>query len=253
MSDIGIALSGGGARGAAHIGVLQALNENGIFPSHVSGASAGSLIASLYCSGYTPKEILEFSKEKEFLKIFRIGFLNKDLSNMVRLNDFLKHHIPQKNFEDLKIPLYISISNINSGKSEIVGKGELIPYIMASCAVPLVFKPIKIGNSLYVDGGLLNDLPIEPLQERKLKIIGVSVCPNDYRKEIKGVRAIAERISQMSIWDNIAPRIKQCDVALELEKSYAYGMFDLKKSQELFDIGYETAYKKMNDILEVIN
>lgn len=250
MNNIGIVLSGGGARGAAHIGVLQALNENGIYPSYLAGASAGTLIASLYCSGYTPKEILELSKEKEFLKIFSIGFLNKDLSSMTRLQNFLTHHIPQKTIEDLKIPLHISIANINSGRSEIVDRGELIPHILASCAVPLLFKPIKIGNSLYVDGGLLNDLPVEPLIEKKLKVIGVSVCPNDFRKEIKGVRAIAERVSQMSIWNNIAPRMKQCDVAIEVERSFAYSMFDLKKSQELFDIGYEATMQRIDEIKE---
>lgn len=248
MDNIGIVLSGGGARGAAHIGVLQALNENNIFPSHFSGASAGTLIASLYCSGYSPKEILELSKEKEFLKIFRIGFLTKELTKMVRLKNFLTLHIPQKNIENLKFPLHISVSNINSGRSEIIDKGELIPHVLASCAIPILFKPIKIGNSLYVDGGLLNDLPIEPLLEKKLKTIGVSVCTNNSKEEIKGIKAIAERVYQMSIWDNIAPRIKQCDVAIEVERSFNYSMFDLKKSQELFDIGYETTIDKIDEI-----
>ncbi|GGG49471.1 patatin-like phospholipase family protein [Bizionia arctica] len=253
MDNIGIVLSGGGARGAAHIGVLQALNENGIYPSQVSGASAGALIASLYCSGYTPKEILELSKEKEFLKIFKIGFLNKGLTHMTRLQEFLEYHISQKNIEDLKIPLHISISNINSGRSEIVNTGELTLYVMASCAVPLIFKPIKIGDSLYVDGGLLNDLPIEPLLEKKVKIIGVSVCPNNFKKNIVGVKAIAERVFQMSIWDNVAPRIKQCDVALELDKSFAYSLFDFKKSEELYKIGYEATINKMDKIFKIIN
>lgn len=77
MSLIGIALSGGGARGAAHIGVLQALNDHGIFPEDVSGSSAGSIIAALYWFGYTPLEILDLSHKKEFLKIFKLGIFNK--------------------------------------------------------------------------------------------------------------------------------------------------------------------------------
>ncbi|WP_142785063.1 patatin-like phospholipase family protein [Changchengzhania lutea] len=74
MDEIGIALLGGGVRGAAHIGVLQALNENNIFPNRVSGTSAGSIIGVLYCAGHTPKDILKLSHEKAFLKIFKIGF-----------------------------------------------------------------------------------------------------------------------------------------------------------------------------------
>ena len=251
MDNIGIVLSGGGARGAAHIGVLQALNENGIYPSDVSGASAGALIGSLYCAGYKPKEILNLSKEKEFLKVFKIGLFNKELTHLTRLQEFLEYHIPQKNIEDLKIPLYISISNINSGRSEIVSSGELIPYIMASCAVPLIFKPITIGENQYVDGGLLNDLPVEPLQAKRLKIIGVSVCPNNTKERIVGAKAVAERVFQMSIWDNIAPRLKQCDVSLELEKSFTYGLFDFKNPEELYNIGYESAMKKMDEILKI--
>lgn len=245
---IGVALSGGGARGAAHIGVLQALNENGIFPSHVSGASAGALIASLYCSGYTPLEILALSKEKEFLHIFSKGFVLQELRGLSRLKRFLESHISPKNIEDLKLPLFISLSNLNTGKCEIINKGDLIPIILASCSIPLIFKPIKINGNSYVDGGLLNDLPITPLKEKNLKIIGVSLCANDYLPQVKGVLNIAERVFQMSVLNNITPRLRQCDVALELTRTFKYGMFDVSKSQELYDIGYETTLLKIDAI-----
>ncbi len=81
---VGLVLSGGGARGAAHIAVLQALNENGILPDHVSSASAGALIGALYCSGHTPMEILELAESHSFLHIFKVGVINTSLTDMSR-------------------------------------------------------------------------------------------------------------------------------------------------------------------------
>ncbi|WP_028283519.1 patatin-like phospholipase family protein [Olleya marilimosa] len=248
MDRIGVALSGGGARGAAHIGVLQALNDNSIFPDRISGTSAGSIIGALYCYGYTPNEILMLSHEKAFLKIFKIGFLNKGLTELTYLKDFLKSHIATNKFEDLKLPLHICISNINSGKFEIISQGDLFEVLAASCALPLLFKSVKINGNTYLDGGLLNNLPVEPLLKQCEKVIGVSVCPHEIRNDIKGIRNIAERCLQLAIWGTMQHRLNQCNIALEIEKSFKYGMFDVKKSQELFDIGYESTIERMEDI-----
>lgn len=248
MNELGIALSGGGARGAAHIGVLHALNENGIFPERVSGTSAGSIIGALYCSGYMPKEILKLSHEKAFLKIFKIGFLNKGLTELTYLRDFLKSNIAADQFEELKLPLHVCVSNINSGKFEIISQGELLEVLLASCALPLLFKTVKINGNTYVDGGLLNNLPVEPLLQQCEKIIGISVCPHETRAEIRGIRNIAERCLQLAIWGTMQHRFNQCNIAIELGKSFKYGMFDVKKSNELFDIGYEATMERMDEI-----
>ena len=248
MSNIGIALSGGGARGIAHIGVLHALNENGIFPNRLSGASSGSVIAALYCLGNSPLEILKLSHEQAFLKIFKIGLFNKGLTELTYLKSFLENHIAEDNFETLKIPLHISVSNINSGNSEIISSGKLIEPLLASCALPLIFKAVRMNGSLYVDGGLLNNLPVEVLMTYCDKIIGSSVCPHEERLNIKGLRHIGERCLQLAIYNTVKPRLQFCDVPLEITKSYNFSMFDFKKSDELFEIGYETTMDKVAEI-----
>lgn len=248
MDKIGIVLSGGGARGAAHIGVLQALIENGIYPNRVSGTSAGSIIGALYCAGYTPQEILKLSHDKSFLKIFKIGFLNKGLTELTYLKDFLKDHLKKDDFESLKLPLHVCVSNINLGKFEIIEKGKLIEVLAASCALPLLFKSVNIRGNTYVDGGLLNNLPVEPLLKHCKKVIGVSVCPHETKTEVKGIKNIAERCLQLAIWGTMQHRFNKCDIALEIEKSFRYGLFDVKKSQELFDIGYEATMNRMDEI-----
>jgi len=248
MNKIGLCLSGGGARGAAHIGVLQALNENGIYPDAVSGASAGSIIGALYCYGYAPKEILEFSKEEEFRKIFRLTLLTTEWKRLGLLSKLLHQYMPEDNFENLKIPLSVCVSNLNLGAAQYINSGKMIDFIIASCAVPLIFKPVIIDNNTYVDGGLLNNLPIEPLQQEGMKIIGVSICPHQPLEHLEGYRHISERIFHLNVWNNVAHRLDKCDIALELEGAFNYGMFDVKQSEELYQIGYEATMAKMTDI-----
>ena len=249
---IGLVLSGGGSRAAAHIGALQALNEKGIFPTHISGASAGALIGVLYCHGYTPLEILELAKSQEFLKIFKIGFNNKGLTKMTRLKAFLKRHV-KDDFNELKIPLSVSVSNLNSGTYEIISSGILIDYVVASCAVPLLFKPIVINDIQYVDGGLLNNFPIEPLLNTCDKIIGISVDGNPYKEKISGTLRITERCLKLAIWNTIQDRIKQCNASVIIDDHTEYNLFSFSKSEELFEIGYNSVLNKINEIKEALN
>lgn len=249
---IGISLSGGGARGAAHIGVLQALNENSIYPSMVSGSSAGALIGALYCSGLQPLEILELCKNHSFFKIFKIGFINKGLTELKYLEEFLENHLKAKTFEDLKVPLSIGVTNINTGTFEVRSSGNLIKTILASCSIPLIFKPVKLDQDIYIDGGVLNNLPIEPLQEKCDKIIGVSVCPHKYSQRVDGMKDIAERVFNLGVWNTMEHRLKQCDVAIEVEAALSYGIFDLKQSPALFAIGYDATVAKIDEIKQSI-
>lgn len=248
---IGIVLSGGGARANAHIGVLNALNENGIFPDYISGSSAGALIGALYCSGYKPLEILELSKSKEFLNIFKIGLTNKGLTQMTSLRTFLGNHI-KKEFKDLDIPLFVSVSNLNLGNYEIISSGNLVDFVLASCAVPLLFKPVKIKQYLYVDGGLLNNFPVEPLENVCDKIIGVNTNEHFIKENIKGFLEITERCLQLAIWNTTQERVKKCDFTIVIDNPFGYSMFSVKKSQELYQIGYNVTSKQMDALIKSI-
>ncbi len=248
-TTIGIALSGGGARGAAHIGVLQALNDNGIFPNAISGTSCGAVVGALYCAGYSPKDILTLTNDESFLKVFKLSIFRTSMLEQVYLRDFLSKHLSATSFADLKIPLHVCVSNINSGNFEIISKGDnLIDVLLASCALPLIYNSVVINNFKYVDGGLLNNLPVEPLLTSTDKIIGVNLCPHEIRENIIGWRSVGLRCLQLAIWNTVQSRLYQCDFALEIEDSFRYGMFNLKKSQELFDVGYMQAMKSMESL-----
>ncbi|AIY12544.1 patatin-like phospholipase family protein [Cellulophaga baltica] len=246
-TTIGIALSGGGARAAAHIGVLHALNENGIYPTHVSGTSGGAVIGALYCSGYAPLEILELTKTASFLHIFKLGLEFRSIRDMSRLNEFLYYHI-KHDFKELQIPLFLSATNLDSGFNEIMKEGRLLPAIMASCAIPLVFKPVVFNGNTYVDGGILNNLPVDVLKEKCQFVFGSNVSGLEKGKKVNSRLEIAHRCLQLAISTNVAPRLKMCDHAIEIQDAFHFGIFDIEKAQELFDIGYAATVNEMEVI-----
>lgn len=247
---IGISLSGGGARGIAHIGILKALEENGISPEVIVGTSAGSIVGALYAAGYDADEMLDFLKDISLIKIFRVGLPNMGLANLSYVEKILTEALPDDNFDALKKKLFIGITNLLTGKLEIINHGPLHQVILASASIPLVFKPVKIGDNLYIDGGALDNMPVLPLEGLSDVIIGVNVMPivPIEEKNINSMLGIATRCFEMAIWSNTKPNLRRCDIVIEPTGIHEYSIFQFNKYKELYEIGYETARKSMPDI-----
>ncbi len=191
---VGLVLSGGGARGFAHLGVIQALNEADIFPDIVTGTSAGALAGALYCDGHSPREILSIMKLQSKLDYMRPivprdGILQ--ISGVVKL---LESHLKAKTFDELKLPLIVCATDLNNGKSVYISKGELITAIIASSSIPVLFKPVVINKIYYVDGGVLDNLPVKPILNKCSMLIGSFVNPVGYEESISGLITIAMRV-----------------------------------------------------------
>ena len=236
---VGIVLSGGGVRGFAHLGALKALNERGIFPSVISGVSAGAIIGALYADGYSPDEIFELLNGLEVFKMLkirapRLGFLKPD-----GLKITLKKFLRSSTFEDLKIPLYISATNLSKANIEVFESGNLVDGIMASMALPIIIRPYEINGCLYVDGGLMNNLPVQPLIGKTDKIIGVYVNPVKNLSEKFRIRNYADRIVHIGLRANILPSIEKCDLFIEPPGLLDYNLFKVSASKKIFDIGYD--------------
>lgn len=252
---IGMALSGGGARGIAHIGVLQALEEEGISPVVLSGTSAGAIVGALYASGKNPAEMLEFVKEASILRVFKVSFPYSGLAKLTYLKERLSAFIPDDQFESLQKKLFVTVSNLNTGESEIINKGPLFRAIMASSAIPLVFQPVEMNGNLYVDGGLLENLPVRPLVYEALDIIiGVNVMPlvDAPGKSVQSVVGIATRCFDLSIQGNTRPNVEFCDVFIEPKDVHQFNIFQFNKYQQLYEIGYQAARDKMPEIIQEI-
>jgi NTE family protein len=127
----GVVLSGGAARGLAHAGVLQALDEEGLHPQIISGVSAGAIIGALYADGHSPEQMLEIFLDKSMLSYVKPAMPRMGLLRMSGLEELLTEHLHAKRIEDLKIPLYITATDIHSGKARVFKSGKLIPVIIA--------------------------------------------------------------------------------------------------------------------------
>jgi len=249
---VGIVLSGGGARGISHLGMLKVFNENGIKPEIISGSSAGSIIGAFYAYGYSPDEILDIVKKTKLFKVLRPAFNRKGLLTLEKTYAFFKSFLPTDSFESLKIPLIISATNLTNGKPNYFSEGSLIRSVMASSAIPVIFSPVEIEGKFYIDGGIVNNLPVEPLQGNCDKIIGLHCNPVDSEYDARNMKQLLERTFIMTINENVGNRKKHCDLFLEPYELRKFGAFDFKRASELFDIGYEYAKHKERKILELL-
>ena len=195
----GLVLSGGGVRGFAHLGLLQALNEAGIFPDVISGTSAGALAGALYADGHTPEEILKILNPGSMLDFLRPALPREGLLQIGGIIKILKNSLRAKTLEELKIPLYVTATDLNNGKAVYFSSGVLLEPVIASASIPVLFQPVTINNILYVDGGVLDNMPLQPIENKCSFLIGSYVNPVGYIEKISGLINFAERTFMLSM------------------------------------------------------
>jgi len=236
---IGIVLSGGGARGFAHIGVLKALNENGIYPQIISAVSAGSIVASLYADDKKPEQIYEIFEELDIYKFLRFYRPKFGLLKADGIRKTLGKNLSVENIEDLKIQTIISATNFTKAQTDYFKKGSIIDAVMASSAIPLLLKPYMINGQMYVDGGLMNNLPVEPLDKQCDFIIGVNVNPVREITRFRSFRNFADRVMHLAIRANVNMNISKCDMYIEPPGLMEYHLLKVSSAKEIFETGYE--------------
>lgn len=243
MAKLGLVLSGGGVRGVFHIGVLKALDEAGIPPGLISGTSAGAIIGAFYAGGLYPEEIMRIADESGWFKIVKPAIPNKGFMTLQYLSDLLKKHIPKDSFEELRIPLYVTATDLNSGDVEIFHQGPLFKRVIASASVPLMFEPVKEDDRFYLDGGLMMNLPASPVKNKCDFLLGVNLVPKVPldQKELSGLVKIATRCFDIAIISNMKDEIALLDWVIQPEALNEISKFDFSfsKGRDLFRMGYE--------------
>lgn len=154
---VGLCLGGGGARGFAHLGALKAFEEAGIKFDLCAGTSAGSLAGALYCSGMSADEMIAYAHEVD-MKDVKTGKLFFP-SDPLAIGEIFTRRLGNMNIEDMLTPFYCVAVDIVTGKEVVFDSGNVSAAVSASCAVPLVFRPVVIGEKHLVDGGVLNNIP----------------------------------------------------------------------------------------------
>jgi NTE family protein len=250
---LGIALSGGGARGIAHIGVLKALEVYGIKPDAISGTSMGAVVGALYADGKTPEMILEIVKRYKLSSFFRWNLPRSGLMDTHKLYNTIGNSLTAKSFESLELEFHVSTSILNSGDYTIFNSGDLLAPVVASTCIPMLFKPMGINGDAHIDGGLLNNLPIEPLKKSCDRVIGVHVNRNGRLDDVKGMWKIADRSFRIAIWQTVKERLSECDFVIEPTGVYDYGTFAFDKADKLYANGYAQAEKEILKLLGSFN
>ena len=245
--NIGLVLSGGGARGAAHIGAIKALEEHGVYPTHIAGTSSGAIVGALYAAGVNWEEMLDFFKNISIFQTTRYARNKPGFINSTNFYDDLKKHFPDDNFSALKKPLFVTAANVIDGTLKIFSKGQLIKAIIASASFPGVFTPTEINGKFYIDGGTLNNFPVEPLQKECDKIIGVYVNPlkKISIKDLKHSYSVVERAYKIKVASQSMLKFPSCDLVISPEALIKYGTFEMNSIDAIFNLGYTDTIKAL--------
>lgn len=180
---IGLALCSGGIRGFAHIGVLEELEKAGIMPDYIAGTSMGAIIGALYSSGIPIEKIKKIALSEEWSYHFNFARPEKGLIESKKLQEYFRKIIGNKKFSDLKIPLNIIATNINTGKEVVLKNGDVAKATYASMAIPGIFEPLDYRQMKLVDGGLTKPLPINEVKNMGAEIIiaiDLSMQPSEF-------------------------------------------------------------------------
>jgi len=254
IKSIGLILSGGGSKGIAHAGVLQFLEEKSIHPQEIAGSSAGSIVAALYGSGKSPKEILEFFKSIYFFHWKHFTFSKAGLIDSESFKEYFYDIFGETTLSELKIPVYITATDMIKGRSKIFGpETKTIDAILASSSFPGIMSPYEIDGNLYSDGGILNHFPTEILKEKCKILIGVYVSPIQKieAKDLNSIKSVSARAFDLLSANSSIHKFDHCDWLIEPEALSLYSTFETSKinMEAIFNIGYESAretYKKLN-------
>lgn len=244
---LGVAFSGGGAKGAAHCGALQAFKEYDIRPDIVSGTSAGALVATLYSCGFTPKQMIELFQGMNFFKDIVTPAVPKGgLFDSRPLIELLRNNLPYTRLEDLPIPTCLVASDLEHGVPKVFTKGDIAPRVVASCSIPVVFRPICIGGIHYVDGGAFENLPVSAIREKCETVIALSLNHLEEDKYKDNLVSVAYRSFLMMMVSNIAADTKRADLFIELD-TYGCTAYDMSRIEELFFRGYASTVKALEE------
>ena len=280
---IGLSLSGGGAKGFTHVGVLKVLDSLGVKVDYISGTSMGAIVGGLYAAGYTGKDIERVVMDTDFYSLItdpkprqETSFFSKSVDkylltvplrngkvslpssistgqrNVYLLKELLKNVSNIDDFSKLPIPFMCVATNIESGRMQIFEKGDLVSSILASSAFPSLLEPVKIGDSIYVDGAMSVNFPSKPLKDKGIDIvIGVDLNqPLAKRENLNSVISIMNQVIDFGIKKETINQYKYTDINIKPDLSgITATSYDNKR--QILDSGYVEALKYVDILKEL--
>lgn len=244
--SVSLALGGGSVLGAVHIGVLQALQENGMIIKSISGTSAGAIVAALYAFGKSPKEIEKIILDLKWSSVLGVTFSKYGFLSNKKMGRFIKKHIGAKNIEDAKIALSIVAADITTGEKVTLMQGDVAKAIMASTCVPGIFVPVEIQSRLLVDGGIVENVPLNSLQNAAVDYkIGVDLLCDNSIKRPSNMIEILYNSFYFLVKANKKAQSKEADIIIKPNLA-GFNTIDMSQMKDLIKIGYEEAQNALS-------
>ena len=250
---VGLALGGGGARGLAHIGVLQCLEEAGVPIDCVTGTSVGSLIGALLVCGYDGKELERRARDVDWSDLVGVTWPKRGLVQAEKLERVLSELTDGKSFSDLDTPFAAVAADITTGTAVLFSQGSIAAAVRASCSVPVVFEPVEIDGRLLVDGALVNEVPGDIARDLGAEVV-IGVDLNVDRTKNKRPDHLVDVLfcSFNILIAGMSQKGKAAaDVAIEPDlEGFRYA--DLSRIDEAIERGYAATHEKVRDIVALV-
>jgi len=252
---IGLALSGGGARGFAHVGVLKALSDHGIEVDCVAGTSAGSFVGGAFAAGLSADEIVGLGDGFSWMTVAGIPYSTRGFFSNAKMATFIRKKFPVTRFEDLKIPFAAVATNLETGDEVIITEGDFATAIRASCAIPGVFTPVEDAEGrLLMDGGVVAPMPMNAIKLFEPDIViavDLMACGAAFWGRPRTMVGTLFQSAMMLL--RTASRIQHYAADVMIEPQIAHIRPDqMKKSKELFKLGFEATEEKIDEIKALI-
>lgn len=243
--DLGLALGGGAVLGAAHVGVLRALKEAEIKPGYITGTSIGAFVAAFYAFGKTWEEIKDIASELKWMDITGISLSRFGLLSNEKLGELIVKHIGDKNIEDSEIPLAMVATNAASGKKVVMDKGSVANAVMASTCIPGIFKPIEDGEEMLVDGGVVENVPIDTVREMGAKyVIGVDLNAKHTYQKPDNILDVIINSFHFVLMTAAALQTEDADLLIKPDLS-SFSRSDMNQIEKLMKQGYKDAQEAL--------
>jgi len=236
---IALALSGGGIRAVAHLGIIKVLIDNGFKIEAISGSSAGALIGALLCDGKSPEDILKIVKSIKIWDLIK-GSRKGGFFGLNGVREILYKNLTIKNIEESKSKLFIACTDLSSGKIYYFEKGPIVELSIASSSLVPIFAPVKYNGMLLADGGFIDNMPVMPLKKTGLPIIGINVNPI-VPKNPNNLLKTTLRALILMMNAKVEISKQYCDFFIEPASCDAINIFDLKSADEAYEIGFTEA------------
>jgi NTE family protein len=247
---LGLALSGGATRGLAHIGVLQALEENGLWPDFISGTSIGAFAAVLYGFGVPLAKMRAVGEGMTPLRVTKLKLSRYSLFSNEELGKLIKAEIGTARLEESPIPLAIVTTDISTGEKVVLREGEAASAVMASSALAGIYLPVRINNRLLMDGGIMEDVPISPLRMMGADVVvAVNLSAQRKYRMPEDIIDILFNAFDIAIDENTKVQVKAADVLIE-PCLFDFRRMDVSQIDELIAEGRRAAEESIPRIRE---